>query len=91
MKDHMPSDLVPLHDGMILSFVNYELKVKIENKPIGAQKDQLAAQKEFFAKRDQELDMLKSMGGAVFTGAALGAMASEAAAPVNVDDVQPGA
>jgi predicted component of type VI protein secretion system len=32
MKDHMPSDLVPLHDGMILSFVNYELRVKIEKK-----------------------------------------------------------
>lgn len=32
MKDHMPSDLVPLHDGMILSFVNYELRVKIERK-----------------------------------------------------------
>ena len=32
MKEHMPSDLVPLHDGMILSFVNYELKVKIVNK-----------------------------------------------------------
>lgn len=32
MKDHMPSGLVPLHDGMILSFVNYELKVRIENK-----------------------------------------------------------
>jgi hypothetical protein len=32
MRDHMPSDLVPLHDGMILSFVNYELRVKIERK-----------------------------------------------------------
>jgi hypothetical protein len=32
MKEHMPSDLVPLHDGMILSFVNYELRVKIVNK-----------------------------------------------------------
>jgi hypothetical protein len=28
----MPSDMVPLHDGMILSFVNYELRVKLENK-----------------------------------------------------------
>jgi hypothetical protein len=32
MKEHMPSDLVPLHDGMILSFVNYELRVKIVQK-----------------------------------------------------------
>ena len=67
MKDHMPSDLVPLHDGMILSFVNYELKVRIESKSNTAQKEQLAAQAEFFEKRRQELDMLKSMGGAVFT------------------------
>jgi hypothetical protein len=28
----MPSDLVPLYDGMILSFVNYEVRVKIEKK-----------------------------------------------------------
>ena len=28
IKDHMPSDLVPLKEGMIISFVNYELKVK---------------------------------------------------------------
>lgn len=39
----MPSDLVPLHDGMILSFVNYELKVRIESKSNSAQKEQLAA------------------------------------------------
>lgn len=85
MKDHMPSDLVPLHDGMILSFVNYELKVRIESKSNSAQKEQLAAQQEFFNKRDQDLDMQKSMGGAVFVGAATAA----AAATVNVDDVQP--
>ena len=29
---HMPSDLIPLHDGMVLSFVNYELRVSFENK-----------------------------------------------------------
>jgi hypothetical protein len=28
MKDHMPSELIPLHEGMIISFVNYELRVK---------------------------------------------------------------
>jgi len=32
MKDHMPSDLIPLHEGMIISFVNYELRVKFQNK-----------------------------------------------------------
>lgn len=87
MKDHMPSDLVPLHDGMILSFVNYELKVRIESKSNTAQKEQLAAQAEFFEKRRQELDMLKSMGGAVFTGAAAATAAATVAESANVDDV----
>jgi len=32
MRDHMPSDLIPLHDGMIISFVNYELRVRFEKK-----------------------------------------------------------
>ena len=31
MEDHSASDLVPLYDGMVISFVNYELKVKIES------------------------------------------------------------
>jgi hypothetical protein len=32
MKDHMPSDLIPVHNDMIISFVNYELRVKLEPK-----------------------------------------------------------
>ncbi len=32
MKDHMPSELIPLHEGMIISFVNYELRVKFQKK-----------------------------------------------------------
>jgi len=28
----MPSDLIPLHEGMIISFVNYELRVRFEKK-----------------------------------------------------------
>ena len=30
--DHEPSDLIPLHDGMILSFINYEIRVNLEKK-----------------------------------------------------------
>ena len=30
MEDHEPSDLIPLFNGMIISFINYELQVKIE-------------------------------------------------------------
>jgi len=32
MGDHMPSDLIPIKNDMIISFVNYELRVKIESK-----------------------------------------------------------
>lgn len=38
MRDHMPSDLIPLHEGMILSFVNYELRVSFESKSTDEQK-----------------------------------------------------
>jgi len=37
MQEHMPSDLIQLQEGMTLSFVNYELKIKFERK----QPDQL--------------------------------------------------
>ena len=30
--EHEPSDLIPLHDGMILSFINYEIRVNLEKK-----------------------------------------------------------
>ena len=29
---HQPSDLTPLHDGMVISFINYELRVNLERK-----------------------------------------------------------
>jgi hypothetical protein len=32
MDDHEPSDLIPLHDGMTISFINYELQVNIQDK-----------------------------------------------------------
>lgn len=32
MEDHEPSDLIPLFNGMVLSFINYELQVRIESK-----------------------------------------------------------
>jgi pSer/pThr/pTyr-binding forkhead associated (FHA) protein len=32
MQDHMPSDLIPLHEGMVLSFVNYEVRIRFEPK-----------------------------------------------------------
>jgi len=32
MKNHIPSDLIPLYEGMIISFINYEIKVKFDKK-----------------------------------------------------------
>ena len=32
MSEHEPSDLIPLHDGMVLSFINYEIRVNLEKK-----------------------------------------------------------
>ena len=32
MEDHEPSDFIPLFDGMTISFINYELQVRIEPK-----------------------------------------------------------
>lgn len=32
MNDHVPSDMIPLHDDMVISFVNYELRVRLEQK-----------------------------------------------------------
>lgn len=29
MNDHVPSDMIPLHDDMVISFVNYELRVRL--------------------------------------------------------------
>jgi hypothetical protein len=48
----------------------------------------LAAQQEFFMKREQDLDMKKSMGGAIFAGAAVATTAAVVAS-ANVKDVQP--
>ena len=32
MFDHEPSSLIPLHDGMVISFINYEIRVNLEKK-----------------------------------------------------------
>ena len=51
MNDHVPSDMIPLHDDMIISFVNYELRVRLDQKT----KDELVAQQqgmeEYFANK----------------------------------------
>ena len=48
MQEHMPSDLIQLQEGMTLSFVNYELKIKFENKQAGQVQQQILEQANFF-------------------------------------------
>ena len=35
MIEHEPSDLIPLYDGMVISFINYEIRVNLERKDAG--------------------------------------------------------
>ena len=49
MKDHMPSDLIPIQNDMIISFVNYEVRVKLDDKSDAELRDQMAANDSFFS------------------------------------------
>ena len=49
MNDHIPSDMIPLHDDMIISFVNYELRVRLNQKTKDEINQQYAAMEEYFA------------------------------------------
>jgi pSer/pThr/pTyr-binding forkhead associated (FHA) protein len=40
IAEHQPSDLIPLHDGMVISFINYELRVNLEKKDESEVKEQ---------------------------------------------------
>jgi len=34
MQFHEPSDMIPLHDGMIISFINYEVRISLAKKDV---------------------------------------------------------
>ena len=53
MNDHEPSDLIPLHDGMVISFINYEIRVNLEKKgaeEIESEQKKIAQMAEQFQK-----------------------------------------
>ena len=53
MNDHEPSDLIPLHDGMVISFINYEIRVNLEKKgaeEIANEEKKITEMAEQFAK-----------------------------------------
>lgn len=54
MRDHMPSDLIPLHHGMIISFVNYEVRVSFQKKTEQEVSEQSKGAAAFFAAQDEQ-------------------------------------
>lgn len=55
MKDHMPSDLIPIQNDMIISFVNYEVRVKLETKSNEDIRDQQEKNTTFFADQARKV------------------------------------
>lgn len=55
MKDHMPSDLIPIQNDMIISFVNYEVRVKLETKSNEDVRDQQEKNATFFAEQARKV------------------------------------
>jgi len=85
MKDHIPSDLIPLYEGMIISFINYEIKVKFEKKSAEEVQQQTVGATEFFQKRSQEIQAKASSNGAAAKQAAVAAEAEVVAQKAKED------
>ena len=56
MADHEPSSLIPLYDGMVISFINYEIRVNLEKK------DASDLEKEETMRQEKEATLLKNAG-----------------------------
>jgi predicted component of type VI protein secretion system len=57
MIEHEPSDLIPLYDGMVISFINYEIRVNLEKKDasqIQTEEQQISRANEQLAKTSNE-------------------------------------
>jgi len=57
MKDHMPSDLIPIQNDMIISFVNYEVRVKLEQKSDNDIRDQQEKNAAFFSDQAAKVQL----------------------------------
>ena len=69
MKDHMPSDLIPIQNDMIISFVNYEVRVKLEAKSDNDIREQEQKNATFFEKQANDVQLeLQSSGFVAATG-----------------------
>lgn len=45
IDDHEPSDLIPLYNGMTISFINYELQVIIEPRDVKEMSDDVTVKR----------------------------------------------
>ena len=57
MIEHEPSDLIPLYDGMVISFINYEIRVNLEKKDasqIQTEEQQIQRANEHLVKTSNE-------------------------------------
>lgn len=86
MNDHIPSDMIPLHDDMIISFVNYELRVRLNQKTKDEINQQYAAMEEYFAGKYQG-----AAGGAPSQGAPKEEEKSNGGQPAYTAEVAPNA
>lgn len=85
MNDHIPSDMIPLHDDMIISFVNYELRVRLHQKTKDEIEEQKIGMDEYFANKYQ------GGGAAADLNAVAERPSEEVAQPTYTAEVQPNA
>ena len=55
MYNHEPSDMIPLYNGMVISFINYEIRVnmkKKDDKEIESEQEKIVNMTEQFYKTD---------------------------------------
>ena len=63
--DHEPSSLIPLHDGMVISFINYEIRVNLERK----NQDDVAREDLQIQQREEALRQTANMAGTMAAAA----------------------
>ena len=65
MQNHEPSSLIPLHDGMVISFINYELRINLEKKD----PEQLERENSQINERQQQLAATANFSGTIAASA----------------------
>mmetsp|Transcript_29109 Transcript_29109/g.36083 ORF Transcript_29109/g.36083 Transcript_29109/m.36083 type:complete len:109 (-) Transcript_29109:205-531(-) len=87
MQDHEPSSLIPLHDGMVLSFINYEIRVNLEKKEQGDVDRENQSIRERVEQMRSQQPLSNTMGATM--AAALPQEVEEEVATADVEDEAP--